>query len=102
MKNESVIATLAGQLTEVAKRIESLALTEEVLRANNSGFSVQCDDFLLDEIGHAQKIILELTSIVSADEAEPAANGDDSAFGPGDLNSVKGEKDPDDPDEKKE
>ena len=92
MTNESVIATLGGQLKEVADRIQSIALTNEVLRANNSSFDVQLEDFLLDEISHAQKLVLELTGLVAADAPAPAANGDDSVFGPGELNSIIGEK----------
>ncbi len=87
MAKESAIMNLAETLSEVAKRISSLALSDEVIRANDNEFSEQFTDFMYDELHQAQKIVVELTRLIAGD----AANTDE-AFVEGELNSVIGEK----------
>lgn len=94
--NESVIATISQQLKEVSTRIESIALTQEALRANKSSFDENLEDFLYDEVRHAQVLILELTRIIIPPEE---ANGDGSVFNEGELTEEIKEKEQEPPDE---
>ena len=88
--NESVIATIAQQLKDVAGRIESISLSTEVLRANDSKFSETNEEFLIDEIGHAQILILELTRLVDTEHK----NEDGSVFHEGELNETVEKEEP--------
>ena len=70
-----------------------------MLRANDYHLDDQYDEFMFDELRHAQLIVLELTKIIAPDEKP---NTDGSMFGEGELTAVKGEVENEKPERTKE
>ncbi len=96
MAKESAIVTLAETLSEAAKRISSLALGDEVIRANDPEFTKMHEDIMYDELHHAQMIVVELTRLIAGE------SNTDEAFVEGELNSVVGEQEEEKPEASKE
>ena len=97
MIKEDVIINLGRQLESVAKRIQGLAEGIAAMKGADPRFCEDFDAFLLDEVAHVQILALGLTQAVTEEDL----NGDD-AFGPGELESVIGEKAESPPEEEAE
>lgn len=95
MKNGMAIGSLARQLKYSAERISDLTMDIEQFEQGNDGMVQTCQELLLDELEHAQMLVLKLTEFITqvvADNATPV-NTDEggSAFGPGELTDDVGE-----------
>ena len=100
MTNDRIaIENLCQQLCKVAEKIISITAGMAVLEETNPDLIETYDHFLLDEVAHVQVIGLEMTRIVTEEEGEEdkESNAGESAFGPGELDSVIGEKEEDAP-----
>ena len=89
MENKDTIISICQQLCKITERICFLADGIESIKETNADLADTYEHFLIDEITHVQIATLELTRAVTGEET---ANGDDSAFMEGELNSVIGEK----------
>lgn len=103
MKNAIAISNVAHQLTETAKRVESLCLDTQQAEQGNYGVADIYESMIFNELEHAQLLTLKLTELISAaDDREdddsvgqkvPAENMDEgSVFGAGELTHEKGEQ----------
>ena len=95
MKNGAAIGALSRQLESSAKRIGELTMDIEQFEQGNEDMVKTCCDLRMDELEHAQMLVLKLTEFIAlADESEAAVNTDEggSVFGPGELNANAGDK----------
>ncbi len=97
MKNGIAVTTLSVQLSEVAKRMESISIMTDQIEASNASVSGLAEELLLDELNHAQVIVLTLTSLISGNDENTAGvntdeAGDGGVFAEGELEHVKGEE----------
>ncbi len=98
MKNATSIVNLAQQTGITAGKIEQLVIgvqTFEDLGDAENGDAFM--GFVLDEVEHLQRIVLEITKLISAElpEVKNAVKEDESGgsvFAEGDLTSVKNGK----------
>ncbi len=92
MKNAISIRYAALQIKTAAENMAQFALGDEF--ANSEGDTVMqeaCEEYLLATLEFMQKAVISLTESV----VQGLGNGakmDDTAFMPGELNSVKGEE----------
>lgn len=94
MKNGMAIGALARQLKSAAERIGDLTMDIEQFEQGNDGMVQTCQKLRLDELEHAQILVLKLTEFITqAAEDAPPVNTDEggSAFGPGELTDKVGE-----------
>lgn len=94
MKNGMAIGALARQLKSAAERIGDLTMDIEQFEQGNDGMVQTCQELRLDELEHAQMLVLKLTEfIMQAAEDVSQVNTDEggSAFGPGELTENVGE-----------
>ena len=97
MDNKNAIVNVCRQLCMISERICNLADSIEEMQTTNAELADTYENFLIDEVTHAQVAILELTRLVGG---SGTANGDDSAFAEGELNAVVGKKEAGPPGEK--
>ena len=95
MNNVKIIESIGKQIGEVSNRISSLSHEIEETNAASPAICDCYEQFLLDEIGHLQVLVLELTQVATEDEPHE----DEGVFSEGELNSVIGEKQEEHPDE---
>lgn len=95
MKNAYTVGGISCQLQKVCERIDTL--THEIVQSEES--STELADLytshLLDELGHAQDLVLKMTELAVEATGETGANADEgegSVFAEGDLTAAKGEK----------
>ena len=94
MKNGMAIGALARQLKSAAERIGDLTMDIEQFEQGNDGMVATCLELRLDELEHAQMLVLKLTEFITqATEDATPVNTDEggSAFGPGELTDNAGE-----------
>lgn len=95
MKNCMAIDTLSRQLKATAERIGDLTTDIERFEQCDSGMVDTCVGLRMDELEHAQMLVLKLTEFITQASAETFMSNMDeggSAFGPGELDSKVGEK----------
>ena len=81
-----------GDPRAIGELIDLIGMTSSKLAslnaATNEGSSLEIyEDLLLDELGHMQRLVLELTKLLTSD-----ANEDESAFAEGELEDKEGDK----------
>ena len=89
MKNGMAIGALSRQLKSAAERIGDLTMDIEQFEQGNEVMTDTCVDLRLDELEHAQMLVLKLTELITqAADENPMTNTDEggSVFAPGDLN----------------
>lgn len=89
MTNENTIINLSGQLKAVAERVCNVVSGYEFVKDSDPEIAEVYERFVLDEVSHAQIIVLELTRLLT----EGGEEKEDEAFGPGELEENIGEKD---------
>ena len=90
MKNAYAISSLATQLGKTAEQIQSLSVCAQDADNNAGTIGGVFEEMLLDEIEHAQIVVLELTKLIAPEE-ENTDEGDAGAFSEGELQDKKGE-----------
>lgn len=101
MKNGAAIGALSRQLKAAAERIGDLTMDIEQFEQGNEDMVETCVDLRLDELEHAQMIVLKLTEFIAqTEEGNGQVNADEggSVFGPGELNANLGDKTDEDTD----
>lgn len=97
MKNIHAIGGISRQLQKASERIELLAMDIDGSEQTNTDLADLYTGHLLDEVGHAQALVLKMTELLVEATGEGEANtdgGDGSAFAEGDLTAQKGEVPP--------
>lgn len=97
MKNAQAIGGLSRQLHVVSERIDSLTMDISGSEQTNTDLAELYESQLLDEVGHAQALVLKMTELLVEATGEGETNadeGDGSAFTEGDLTAEKGEVPP--------
>lgn len=95
MKYGAAIGALSRQLKSAAERIGDLTMDIEQFEQGNDEMVNTCADLRMDELEHAQMLVLKLTEFITqAGDGEAAVNADEggSVFGPGELDSNAGDK----------
>ena len=92
MKNTFAISSLSRQLGRVCDQIDHLAYDAQEISGKPNDLCEFYEGLLLDEVEHAQVLMLRMTDLVSQAIEEETANtdeGDGSAFAQGDLDAKK-------------
>lgn len=91
MNNSNSICEVTRQLKLVCARLETLTFGIEQFEENNADMVDIYQNLRLDELEHAQVLVLKLTELITATEGEGKTNTDDSGsvFAPGELNYTK-------------
>lgn len=92
MKNITAINSICTQLIKSCEKIQAVNSSMAMIEQSTPGLLETYDGIRFDELEHTQLLVLSLTQLIS-DSGEDAENMDDgSAFGPGELTAVQGEK----------
>lgn len=97
MKNAYAVGGISCQLQKVCERIDTLTREIGQSEESNTDLAELYESQLLDEVGHAQALVLKMTELLVEATGEGEANtdgGDGSAFTEGDLSAEKGEVPP--------
>lgn len=92
MQNSYVIASLANVLTKTCESIEMMVCNTNEADQQSPELSEVYESMILDELAHAQMIVLNLTRMLTGgDERSVDFNRTDegSVFGPGELDDKK-------------
>lgn len=92
MKNSFVIASLAKTLIKTAESIDMMVCNTNEADQQTPALSEVYESMILDELAHAQVIVLNLTKMLTeADEASADGKRTDegSVFGPKELDDSK-------------
>lgn len=101
------ISTIARQMRGCCEQVSDLVQAEITSRHMGDSLTALFQTMLADEVKHLQQLVLELTKATVPEEQQPEGgesgekpgNGDDSVFGPGDLDFIKEPKEPENPPE---
>ena len=94
MEDSSAICDVTGQAIKTLERVCALTQGMNAVGADKTEVIDLYKDMRLDELEHAQLLVLQLTQLVSGELIMDGEGG--SAFGPGELNYNKGETEDED------
>ncbi len=93
MKNTEIIRNAAIQIRDAAISFAGVVSGVESAEENgDTAMKEAGDDYILASLEFMQKAVLILTQNVVDGMDSSQGNGDDSVFGPGELNYVKGQE----------
>lgn len=92
MQNSYVIASLAKALIKTGESIDMMVCNTNEADQQTPELSEVYESMILDELAHAQMIVLNLTKMLTGSEDETGENQDEGgAFMPDELNAKKPE-----------
>lgn len=92
MSNDAAICNICAQIIKSCEKIQTVTNGMSVFDQSSQELVETYGNIQFDELEHTQLLVLSLTQLIS-DSGEDAENMDDgSAFGPGELTAVQGEK----------
>ena len=90
MKNSYVIGSLSRALGKTCETIEMMVNNTNEADQQTPELSEVYESMILDELAHAQMIVLNLTKMLTGSEDETGENQDEGgAFMPDELNAKK-------------
>lgn len=92
MKNITAINSICTQLIKSCEKIQAVNSGMAMIEHSTPELLETYDGIRFDELEHTQVLVLNLTQLVTASSAEDENMDDGSAFGPGELTAVQGEK----------
>lgn len=92
MQNSYVIASLAKALMKTSECIELMVNNTNEAEQQTPALSETYQDLILDELAHAQIIVLSLTKLLAGGTEQ--TDGEGSVFAPGELDDKKKDQQP--------
>ena len=93
MSNEAEIGNICSQIIKSCEKIQTVTNGMSVFDQSNPELVESYGNIQFDELEHTQVLVLMLTKLISEPDGDALNNDDDgSAFGPGELTAVQGEK----------
>lgn len=93
MSNEAEIGNICSQIIKSCEKIQTVTNGMSVFDQSNPELVESYGNIQFDELEHTQVLVLMLTKLISEPDADAMNTDDDgSAFGPGELTAIQGEK----------
>lgn len=93
MKNITAINSICTQLIKSCEKIQAVTNGMSVFDQSSQELVETYGNIQFDELEHTQVLVLMLTKLISEPDGDALNTDDDgSAFGPGELTAVQGEK----------
>lgn len=91
MQNYAAVGNICSQIIKSCEKIQTITNGMSVFDQANKDLVETYGNIQFDELEHTQVLVLMLTKLISEPDGNALNTDDDgSAFGPGELTSVKG------------
>lgn len=92
MSNDAAISNICAQIIKSCEKIQTVTNGMAVFDQSNSELVESYGNIQCDELEHTQVLVLMLTKLISESNQDSLNTDDGSAFGPGELTTVKSEE----------